>query len=132
MRTLKLLVMVLSAAIAAIGLVGMAAPSMLLEFARSLQSAGALYVVAGVRVAFGALLLWVASATRMPRTLRVIGLVILVSGLFTPFFGVEGARGVLDGWSSRGPLFMRAWAGLAVILGLFIIYAVASPRPSAR
>ena len=117
--------------IAAIGVVGIAAPLVLLEFGRSLQTPSALYVVAAVRIIFGAVLLWVAGASRMPRTLRVIGIVIVVAGLLTLFFGVERSQAMLDWWSSQGLLFMRAWAGVAVILGLFIVYAVTSPRRAA-
>ena len=132
MHQLKLLAMAVGAVIAAIGLVGMAVPSVLLEFGRSLQTPGALYAVAVVRVAVGALLFWVGSASRMPRMLRVIGTVVMVAGLLTPFFGVERAQAMLIWWSSHGRVFMRAWAALAVAFGLFIIYAVASPRRGER
>jgi hypothetical protein len=128
MRTLKLLALLLGVLIAAVGLVGMAAPSVLLEFGRSLQTAGALYAVAAVRIAFGVLLWSAASASRMPRTFRVIATIVIVAGLLTPFFGVERTQAMLTWWSSQGQLFMRASTSLAVILGVFIIYAFASPR----
>ena len=128
MRTMKLLAIALGGVIVAIGLVGMAAPSVLLEFGRSLQTPGALYAVGAARIALGALLVSVASVSRMPRTLRVIGIVIIVAGLLTPFFSVERAQTMLAWWSSLGEGFLRAWAGLAVAFGLFIIYVVASPR----
>jgi hypothetical protein len=128
MRSLKLLVVVLGVIIAAIGLLGVTAPSVLLEFGRSLQTPSALYVIAAVRVTFGALLLWVASASRMPRTLRVIGSVIIIAGLLTPFIGIERAQAILDWWVGQGLAFTRAWAGLAVFFGFFIVYVVASPR----
>jgi hypothetical protein len=54
---LLLLTTALGAAITGIGFLGIAAPWLLLEVGRSLQTLGALYVVAAVRVAFGALLL---------------------------------------------------------------------------
>ncbi len=128
---MKLLATAMGILIAAIGVVGIAAPLVLLEFGRSLQTPSALYVVAAVRIIFGAVLLWVAGASRMPRTLRVIGIVIVVAGLLTLFFGVERSQAMLDWWSSQGLLFMRAWAGVAVIFGLFIVYAVTSPRRAA-
>ena len=127
MRSLRLLTIALGAVIAVIGLIGLATPSMLLEFGRSLQTPAALYVVAAVRVAFGALLLWVASTSRLPTLLRVVGAIIVVVGLLTPFIGVERTQAMLTAWSSLGPVFMRTAPGLAVLFGLFIIYAV-SPR----
>lgn len=131
MRYLKLLARVLGAAIAAIGIFGVVAPSSLLEFGRSLQTPGALYVIAAVRVGFGAVLLSVASASRMPRTLRVIGIVVVVAGLLTPWFGVERTQAMVGWLSQHDPLFIRAWVSLAIVFGMFVIYAVGSPRRSA-
>ena len=128
MKLPKLLATVLGALVAAIGVVGIAVPSVLLEFGQSLQTPIALYVVAALRVFFGAVLVWVASASRMPRTLRIIGVVVIVAGLLAPLFGVERSQAMLNWFSSQGPLFMRAWAGVAVVFGFFIVYVVNSPR----
>ncbi len=123
------LAMALGLVVAAIGVLGFTAPSTLLEFGRSLQSAGALYVVATVRIAFGAILFWAAPDSRSPRTMRVLGGLIILAGVATPFFGVERSRNVLDWWSTQGSFVARAWPGAAVVLGLFIAYS-AVPRPS--
>ena len=131
MKLPKLLATVMGALIAAIGVVGIAVPSILLEFGRSLQTPSALYVVAAIRVIFGAALVWVAAASRMPRTLRVIGGVVIAAGLLVPWFGVERTQAMLGWVSSQGSWFMRAWASTAVIFGLFILYVVNSPRRAA-
>ena len=119
----NLLAMALGFVVAAIGVLGVATPSTLLEFGRSMQSAGALYVVAAVRVGFGTILLWAAPDSRAPRTLFILGTLIVIAGLLTPFFGVEGSRGVFDWWSTKGSFFTRAWPMVAVGFGLFIAYA---------
>jgi uncharacterized membrane protein len=131
MRSAKILATALGLLIVAIGVLGVATPSVLLEFGRSLQTTNALYIVAGVRVIFGAVLLWVAPASRTPKILRVLGVLIIVAGLFTPFFGVERSRAMFDWWSTQGPLFTRVWAIVAVVFGLFIVYVITSPRRSA-
>jgi len=123
--------MVMSFAVATIGAVGVVDPSLLLDLGRSLEAPSALYVVAGLRVVFGVALLWVAPASRMPRTIRVIGVLIVVLGVLAPFEGAEHASAMLDLWQAHGPLFMRAWAGVAVAFGLFIAYVVAGPARSA-
>jgi hypothetical protein len=128
MKLPKLLATGMGALIAAIGVVGIAVPSVILEFGQSLQTPSALYVVAAIRVMFGAVLVWVASASRMSRTLRIIGVVIIVAGLLAPLFGVERSQAMLSWFSSQGPLFMRAWASMAVIFGCFVVYVVNSPR----
>jgi len=81
-----------------------------------------------MRVISGAVLVWVAAASRMPRTLRVIGGVVIVAGLLLPMFGVERTQAMLGWFSNQGSLFMRAWASMALIFGLFVIYVVNSPR----
>jgi uncharacterized membrane protein len=128
MKVQKVLATLMGALIAGIGIVGVALPSVLLEFGQSLQTQGALYVVAAVRIVFGAVLIWVASASRMPRTLRVIGIFIIVAALLALLVGVEASQAMLGWFSSQGPLFMRAWASIAVVFGVFIVYAVNSSR----
>ena len=131
MRIAKVLAVSLGLIIAAVGLLGVAAPSVLLEFGRLLQSTNALYIVAGVRVMFGGVLLWVAPTLRTPRIFRVLGVFIIIAGVITPFFGVERSRAMFEWWSTQGLYFTRAWAIVAVAFGLFIVYAVATPRRSA-
>ena len=112
------------------GILGVAAPSVLLEFGRSLQTTNALYIVAAVRVMSGAILFLVAPISRAPKILRVLGAFIVIAGVFTPLFGVERSRAMFYWWSTQGPFFTRAWAIVAVAFGLFIVYAVTSPRRS--
>lgn len=131
MHISKLLAMVLGLAIAVVGLLGVAAPSVLLEFGRSLQTTNGLYVVAAIRVVFGAVLLWAAPRSRMPRILRLLGALIIIAGVSTPFLGIERFRAMFDWWSSQGAFFTRAWAVVAIAFGLFIAYAVTTRRQSA-
>jgi uncharacterized membrane protein len=130
-RNVKHLVMVMGFIIAGIGVVGIAAPSVLIQFGRSLLTPNGIYIIVAVRVIFGAALLWVAPGSRTPKTLRALGVLILIAGVLTPFIGVERSRALLDWWLTQGPLFTRAWAGLAVVFGLFIIYSITAPRRSA-
>lgn len=125
----NLLAVALGFVIAAIGALGIAAPSVLFEFGRLLQSASALYVLAALRVALGTILVWAAPDSRTPRTLRIFGALIIVAGVATPFFGVERSHAMFDWWSTQSSFFMRAWPVTAVIFGLFVAYA-ALPRGS--
>lgn len=128
---MKLIASAMALIIAGIGVVGVVSPPLLLEFAPTLLTPGALYVVAVVRVILGLVLVWVASASRAAMTFRVFGIIIIVAGVLTPFFGVERARAVFDWWSLQTPLFMRASAALAVVFGLFVIYALTPRRQAA-
>ena len=128
---MKLLVMIIGLLIAAIGILGIAAPSVCLQVARSLLTPSALYIVAAVRVCLGLLLVWVAPGSRAPISLRVLGVLIVIAGVITAFLGVERWRAVLDWWASQGAAFVRVGMGVAVVLGLIIVYAVAPRRRAA-
>lgn len=117
----NLLAMALAFVVAAIGVLGVAAPSVLLEFGRSLQTTGALFVLAALRVAFGAILLWAAPDSRTPRTLRIVGVLVIVAGVITPFLGVDR--------SPQGSFLARVGPGATIVFGLFVAYA-AMPRGS--
>jgi len=122
----------MAAMITAFGAVGVLAPSTFLNFAKPLLNPIALYVVAAVRIIFGALLLWVAADSRMPKTVRVIGGVIVIAGLVTPLFGVERSAAVLSWWSTQDPLLVRAAAAVLTIFGAFVIYVLSwGPRHAA-
>ena len=129
MSIASLLAMSLGFIVAAVGVLAMAFPSVLLDFGRSLQSPGALYVVAVARIAFGAILVWAASNSRTPRTLLVLGIFIVIAGLVTPFFGVDRSRSIFDWWLTQGSFFARAWPIVAIAFGIFIAY-VTVPRGS--
>jgi hypothetical protein len=127
MRALKLLATALSLAIACVGLVGVAAPTVLLDFAQSLLVPPALYGVAAVRVGFGALLIAVAARSRMPTFLRVLGTFIFIAGLLTPFVAVEWFRDALTWLSGPRLTFLRLIAILPLGIGLFLAYLIESP-----
>ena len=128
---MKLLAMAIGLIIAAIGIAGVGAPSLLLEFGRSLLTPTALYIVSAIRIGIGIVLVWVAPVSRMPGVLRVLGILIIIAGVLTPFVGVERSLGVLEWWSRQGPSFMRTSASLAIAFGLFIVYAVTPWRTDA-
>ncbi len=128
MKRLSFLVGVI---ITAIGILGIAAPAVLLEAMRLAQTQIGLYVVSALRVVFGLVLIGAAAASRLPKTLRVLGALIIIAGIITPFFGVERTRAIINWWSAQGTAFMRCWAVLAAIFGLFIIYAVTTRRQTA-
>jgi hypothetical protein len=90
-----------------------------------------LYAVAAVRVVFGLLLVIGARASRNPRTLRVIGGVIIIAGLLTPLFGVARSESMFNWLSAQGLAFVRVIALLAFALGAFIVYAITPRRSSA-
>ena len=130
MHALKVLAVALCALLTVVGLGVMLAPLTMAEVGRWMQTPGGLYGTALLRIIMGASLVGVAPASRMPKTLRAIGTLIVLIGLITPLFGVERARLVLDWWVAQGETFMRIWALFPVAFGLFLLHAILGKRPS--
>jgi hypothetical protein len=105
-----------------VGAIGVAAPDVLLSVGRSVITPGGLYAIAALRIALGMVFLLAAPASRAPRTLRVLGLFVIIAGLTTPWFGVARSLAVLDWWASVGPSLRRLEAGMAVALGSLLVY----------
>jgi hypothetical protein len=109
-----------------VGVVGILTPDSLMTIGRYVVTPVGLYAVAALRVAIGLVLMLVAPISRVPRTLRVVGAVVLVAGLATLFVGVERTRAILDWESTQGTALIRVGAGLALAIGGFLAFAVAT------
>lgn len=127
MAIANILAMAVGFFIAAIGVLGIASPSILLELGRALQSTGGLWLLGFIRIVCGSILLWAAPNSRMPRILIALGILIILFGIATPFIGVEKSRAMFDWWTSQGASMARAWPVVAIGLGGFIAYVAHSP-----
>ena len=107
-----------------LGVVGLVSPQVLADVARRLLTPVGLVLVAAIRLLFGVMFVLATSDARWPVFLQVIGIISIVAGVITPIFGVDRHRRILDWWTARGSVFMRAWSGVAVILGVVLAYAV--------
>jgi hypothetical protein len=91
MRVLGLIIGVFVLLLSAISF---AVPDLRLSIERSVMTTAGLYVIAILRIAIGLVFVLAASASRAPLTLRVLGLVVIIAGVATPWFGVvRGASG---------------------------------------
>jgi hypothetical protein len=86
-----------------------------------------LYAIAALRIAIGLVFVFAATASRAPRTLRVLGLIVIIAGLSTPWFGVARARAVVNWLASAGPLLMRLDAVVGMALGGFLVCVFRTP-----
>jgi hypothetical protein len=129
MKILRVLATAVCIAIAMFGLVGVTAPNLLLQQAHSLLLPPAIYGVAVVRVAFGVLLFLVAPASRWPRTIRVVGAVIALAGLATPFLPTSALVDALTWFAENGTDLFRVLAIVPIVIGALLAYAI-NPRPA--
>jgi NO-binding membrane sensor protein with MHYT domain len=130
----KTLAFVFGLCICAFGVVGMLAPSSVVWLAQQFVTSGSFYVIATVRIAFGLTLISVASASRAPKALRVLGWVILILGITTAFTGLMAigrARDIIEWWVQQGAGLERLTSVVLVALGGFVAYACAPARRAA-
>ena len=124
---MQLLALFIALLISLIGLTGVVSPETLASLVRHALTPMGLYIVAAVRIGIGVIVMLAAPASRAPRTLRVFAILAIIAGLATPFVGVEHSRREVDWWLAQGFVWVRLHAGIAIVLGGFLAYAV-SPR----
>lgn len=108
-----------------LGVTAMASPRTMLHFAERFQTQAGLYAAMAIRLAMGTVLILVAPNSRVPQALRILGAIVFVSGMITPFIGVERVKRIIAWWTTRPAFFQRAWAAMALTLGAFVVWAVA-------
>jgi hypothetical protein len=78
------------------------------------------YAVTALRIAIGFVLVVAAPSSRAPRTLRVLGVIVIIAGLMTSWFGVARLRAVLNWLANARPLLMRLDASAGMAIGGFL------------
>ena len=102
--------------------ISFALPHLRLSLEGSVMTPAGLYTIAIFRTALGLVFVLAAPVSRAPRTIRVFGLMVIIAGLATPWFGVARALAVLNWVASAGPLLMRLDAAVGIALGGFLVY----------
>ena len=128
---MKTLAFVIGLLIFVFGAVGIIAPSGLVRIAEHSVTSGVFYVIALVRVAFGLVLISVASGSRAPKTLRILGCLILIAGITTALMGlmaIERAHAIIEWWLQQGSVVVRLTGIPVMALGGFVAYACAPTR----
>jgi hypothetical protein len=118
----------IGALIAGLGMLGILDPAAFMEVVAVFQTPTMIYAAAGIRLAFGVALIVAAGASRWPSYLRLLGGIIFIAGMVTPFGGPWLGRTLLDLWPSWGPGVVRAWGVIATVLGSLVVYAVVARR----
>ena len=128
---MKLIAIFAGASLLFIGFAGVIFPEMLLIVGRHLVTPAGLYIVAAFRIGIGLVLILAASASRLPKALRLLGAIMVIGGLLTPLMGADRSRAMLDWCAAQGPFLTRMLAGLGIAVGAFIMFAVVSRRRTA-
>ena len=124
---MRLLGLVIGLLVILVGAAGLAVPNVLLSLGQSAATPGGLYARAALRFALGLIFVLAAPASRAPRTLRVLGVIMIIAGLTTLWLGIAHVRAILDSWTATGLLGMRLVACVAMAIGGLLVYAFRSP-----
>jgi hypothetical protein len=57
-------------------------------------------------------------------TLRIIGAIIVITGVLIALLGIERHRRMIDWWLSAERTIQFIWGLIALVFGVFLIYAI--------
>lgn len=119
------IVVLFGAAIAVLGLVGLVYPRALVHFIESFwQSPRGIYLAIGIRIILGLVLIMSAWEARYPLAFQVLGVITLVAAAAGAVLGVSRLQKFIAWWLAKPLSFVRAWAFIAIGLGLFLIFNI--------
>lgn len=121
---MNLAVALLGVFIAVLGAGGIVSPQRLLGLVGRLQTPSGLYLIAGIRLLGGVALLFAAPGSRAPAYLQIFGVLAIVSGIVTPFFGLRRFEVLMRWWRARPTPVLRIWCALVVLIGTSLLWAV--------
>jgi hypothetical protein len=127
---MRLLGLAIGAMVIAIGVVGVVAPALILTLGNLLITQQGLYLVGALRVVIGILLIVIARASRAPKAVRTVGILVACAGIITPWFGVERSRVTLNWLTAGGPAYVRLLMTVVVALGALLLFAFRATKPT--
>jgi hypothetical protein len=117
---MRKIVLLIAALLVALGLAGVFYPEGLMGLAKYSFSPTGIIVVGIARIVVGALLVLAARGSRIAKTVRVIGAIIIVAGIAGLFLSPERAQSLSSSFLEHGPDRLRIIACLPLAVGLFI------------
>jgi hypothetical protein len=120
---MALIVSLAGMAVAAIGVLGMAAPGQLVHLLGRRRFLTLLPVTVALRIGLGALFLVAAPDCRLPDLVRAMGVLEIAGAIVLLVLGPGRLRRFVDWWLARPPSFVRGWCSAALVFGVLIVYA---------
>lgn len=117
---MRFTVLLIAALLILLGLTGVFWPEGLMGLAKYSFSPKGILVIGIARIVLGALLVLAAKGSRTPKTLRVIGTIVVLAGIGTLFITPERAQPLMSWWLDFGPDRLRMIACLPLVIGLFL------------
>lgn len=109
----------------ALGVLGFAAPQMLIDAVAYFHVGSRVYLAAAIRATIGIIIFLAAADSRLPRTLRACGGILAILGVVTPVLRRPLPSIVIGSFQAD---YVHSWAISVILLGALVIGAVAPPR----
>jgi hypothetical protein len=132
LKAMRLLGLVTGALVILESAISFAAPDLRLSLEGSVITPAGLIAIAALRIVIGLVFVLAAPASRAPRALRVLGLIVIIAGVMTPWFGVARSRAVLNWLATAGPLLMHLDSVAGVAIGGFLVWVFRTPTRQQR
>jgi len=118
------LALILSAAIAVLGVVIIVKPALSHDLKRLLADKTGMWIATAIRVVLALGLLSAASESKAPMLLRLLGLLILIVAIVMPILGLDRHRRMIDWWLARPRAPQILCGGAAFVFGIGLIYLI--------
>lgn len=109
------------------GIMGVFSPGTLFFIADQFHASIAFYALGVIRILFGLSITLSSQKSRFPKTLRYVGIIILILGLITilsGFFATDRAISTIASWKQQGYTVARISSLFLVALGGFVTFAL--------
>jgi uncharacterized protein YjeT (DUF2065 family) len=118
-----LIVVLVGALIALIGLAVIIAPVALKKVLWALIESDRFYLIAIARIVIGVLFLLAARETGSRLFISIVGVSLILAGLLIPVLGRTRTRAVAEWWMKKSDGILRLWGLMALVLGAALIGA---------
>jgi len=118
------LALILCAAIAAMGVTVIAAPTKARDLARLFADKTGMWVATAIRAVLALGLLAAASESKAPMVLRLLGFLILIVAILIPILGLDRHRRMIDWWIARPRTTQIVWGAATFVFGIALIYLI--------
>ena len=119
---MTVIVAVLGALIALLGLVGLVQPERFRSIFTAMDSQTRFIIAIALRLAMGGVLWWLADELRHPHVMRVLAAIAIFAAVIPLIMGRERLDRLIGWWLSRSDGLLRVSALFAAAFGVFLVY----------
>ncbi len=122
-RIVQILVVAVGVLIVGIGVSCLLRPRFFNALVERVLEGNRLYLALALRALLGLLFVVAADTCRQPLGISVLGWLMIAAAAVGLFLGLEKLRSLARRWLDASEVFIRCWAVIAALLGVYIAYA---------